>query len=396
MNKARNRIKIFVIGAAILMTLVALVQAYDVIPPYSVSKVESLPYGYSVCGDDNATGGEGNGTGGSGNETGGSGNETGGNGNWTGEGNNETGGNGNWTGGNENETGGDDNETGGEGNETGGNNESGGLEPGEIYGTVFFVSNNSQIPLENANVAILYNENFSDVWTATFTDQNGCYTFDSLMPGLYQIRTSKQGYFTSINTVDLHSNESIEINFVLEQESGQGHPPENITILNAIKDGRVGGEINVWQDNITYNHEILIYNGISITKLDVKKGLISFTVSGNESSNGKTIVINVDSTVFKSNNNIAVEYDGETIEMADDINDVLDPNDDGSHPEYLIVLGSNGAQLLVSIPHFSEHSITFFNLTPEQAAQYLVYAAVAAVGLIAIAAVVMFRKGKED
>jgi hypothetical protein len=82
--------------------------------------------------------------------------------------------------------------------------------------------------------------------------------------------------------------------------------------------------------------------------------------------------------------------------MADDINDVLDPNNDGSHPEYLIVLGSNGTQLLVSIPHFSEHSITFFNLTPEQAAQYLLYAAVAAVGLIIIAAVVMFRKGKED
>jgi len=395
MKKARNGTKIFVIGAAVLTILVALVQAYEVIPPYSVSKVESLPYGFSVCGDDNSTGGNGNGTGGSGNETGGSDNETGGNGNWTGGGNNETGGNGNWTGGNENETGGSgnesggyDNETGGEGNETGGNNESGGLEPGEIHGIVFTVSNNSQIPLEDANVAILYNENFSDVWTATFTDQNGCYTFDSLMPGLYQIRASKQGYFASINTVDLHSNESIELNFVLEQESGQGYPHENITILNAIKDGRVGGEINVWQGNITYNHEILIYNGISITKLDVEKGAISFTVSGNESRTGKTVVLNVDSAVFNSSKDIAIEYDGEIIKMADNINDVLNPNDDGSNPEYLLTMGANGTQILVSIPHFSEHDIKVYSL-PEKIVETLggVAAVLTYISICAIVAV---------
>jgi len=43
--------------------------------------------------------------------------------------------------------------------------------------------------------------------------------------------------------------------------------------------------------------------------------------------------------------------------MADDLPDVLDPNNDGLHAEYLITEGKNGLQIAVSIPHFSEHEI---------------------------------------
>lgn len=389
MKKTQNGTKIIVVGMIILALSAVIIQAHETIPSYSISRLEPLLYGYSACGDNSTDGND---------SGGGSGNWTGGDGNWTGGGDNESGGgNGNWTGGNENETGGNTNETGGSGNETGGNNESGGSEPGKVYGTVYSVSNDSQIPLENAEVAIMYNENFTDILAATYTDQNGFYSFYSLAPGLYQIRVTKDGYYASINTLDLYSNESIEKNFVLEIESDWGYPPDNGTIRDAIKDGRVGGEINVWpEDNSTYSREVLIYNNINITKLDIEKGAISFNISGNESDGGRTIVLNVNSTVFKPNDPIAVEYDGEAIKMADDINDVLNPNDDGSHAEYLISIGSNGTQILVSIPHFSEHSIKLFSLTPQQASQYLVYAAIAAVVLIIIASVVMFRKGREE
>ena len=43
--------------------------------------------------------------------------------------------------------------------------------------------------------------------------------------------------------------------------------------------------------------------------------------------------------------------------MADDVVDVLDPTNDAS-AEYLVTVGANGVQLLISIPHFSQHSIT--------------------------------------
>lgn len=139
---------------------------------------------------------------------------------------------------------------------------------------------------------------------------------------------------------------------------------ENRTLIDtAIEIGHVGGEINVWQkDNKTYEHKISIYDSVNITKLDAKNGEVSFTVSGNESRTGKTVVINVNSSMFNSDKNIAVKYDGENIKMADDINDVLNPNDDGSNPEYFVSVGANGTQISVSIPHFSEHEITIYSL----------------------------------
>lgn len=50
--------------------------------------------------------------------------------------------------------------------------------------------------------------------------------------------------------------------------------------------------------------------------------------------------------------------------MADDLKDVLNPDDDGSHPEYWIIYDANGTHILVSIPHFSEHEITVYSLAP--------------------------------
>jgi len=48
--------------------------------------------------------------------------------------------------------------------------------------------------------------------------------------------------------------------------------------------------------------------------------------------------------------------------MADDVADVLDPNDDGLHAEYILTVGTNGTQLIISIPHFSIHEISILSL----------------------------------
>jgi len=202
--------------------------------------------------------------------------------------------------------------------------------------------------------------------------------------------------------VDVNANEKIRLDFILDEDvlSVEDKPIgkyNDTALFEAIKQGHVGGEITIWQEeNKAFLHEIMIYNGVMIDQLSAEQGRVSFIVSGDENITGKTIAINVDSSVFDVTSGIFVEYDGESIKMADDINDVLNPNNDGSHPEYLITIGANGTQLLVSIPHFSEHSITFFSLTPEEVVQYLEIAVIAAIGIVAIAALVMFRKGKED
>lgn len=54
---------------------------------------------------------------------------------------------------------------------------------------------------------------------------------------------------------------------------------------------------------------------------------------------------------------LTVRYDNETIEAADDLDDVLDWSDDGGEPEYLLLVGGEEVEVLVSVPHFSPHTI---------------------------------------
>jgi len=261
---------------------------------------------------------------------------------------------------------------------------------GWIYGTMLAKTpDEGTFPLEGVLIEVW---NLSGEFVnSSYTDSNGYYEIHDLELGTYNVTT------TYTNGVTLKRRTIIK--------GARGHKCEymretlpNLELINeAIEKGDVGAKISIRKDQVNiFEHNISIYNGVEIKNLDIKKGSISFTVSGNETGGGKTIVIDIVGSVFDPSSEILVKYDGESIDMADDITDILDPNDDGSHPEYLIVIGSDGAQLLVSIPHFSEHSITFFNLEPEQVAQYIQYAIIAAVGIIAIAAVIMFRKGKED
>jgi len=240
-----------------------------------------------------------------------------------------------------------------------------------IYGTVFVKSGNSTIPLANATVSYRSIENETNgsyqFWWVKLTDEEGNYLIE-LSPDVYELRAGRMRPSSPIEIVEVNANEKIRLDFILDEDalSVDDKPIGNYNdtvLFEAIQQGHVGGEITIWQgENKSFQHEIMIYNGVKIPQLDVEAGKVSFIVSGDENSTGKTIAINVDSSVFDVTSEIVVEYDGELIEMADDINDVLNPNDDGSHPEYLITIGANGTQLLVSIPHFSEHSIAFLFL----------------------------------
>jgi hypothetical protein len=107
---------------------------------------------------------------------------------------------------------------------------------------------------------------------------------------------------------------------------------------------------------------------LTITAKKVEVGnKIEMEVSST-SERGKTVVINVDNLVFPDldeavkRGRAAVLFDNQAIKQAEDYADILDAtNDDGA--EYLILLGAKGAQVLVSIPHFSDHTITVASTT---------------------------------
>lgn len=212
-----------------------------------------------------------------------------------------------------------------------------------------------------------------ETWKIEITDENGEYWFEGLSPGTYELRVSKKGYETETKTITLGKT-NVEANFYLE--SAQIPIPGvgvlvliNNTIASfreiggsvqyidqAILSGNVGGELVIDGE---LNSDIIEYNDLmTIKPLTIVNGELSLIVSGDHGIAGKTIVISAAEGIFDENGELLIEYDGEKIQLADDLEDVLNPNDDGSHPEYLILKGAKGMQIMISIPHFSDHFIS--------------------------------------
>jgi len=164
-------------------------------------------------------------------------------------------------------------------------------------------------------------------------------------------------------------------------------------IDKAILEGKVGAEVSIRNESGVYEDDSMIYDSSVSIDVNASPSEILLVVDG-KNTQGKTIVINTDKSIFKNLDKINITYDNKPIDMADDIFDVLDPTDDGSNVEYGLFLGKNGAQILVSIPHFSKHVIRIlsFSIEPEILMQYVAIAIFCGVIVIIMASFGMFRK----
>jgi hypothetical protein len=97
---------------------------------------------------------------------------------------------------------------------------------------------------------------------------------------------------------------------------------------------------------------------------------------------GKTILLHVDNRILPVSEpwEIDVFCNGWKIRPAVDYGDVLDPTNENV-PEYLVLFGARGIQVLVSIPSFSDYTITIVQVQPEIPAR-------APVGITTIAGIV--------
>jgi hypothetical protein len=118
------------------------------------------------------------------------------------------------------------------------------------------------------------------------------------------------------------------------------------------------------------------------------------TVSvSSEISTGTTIVINIDNTVvpISSLGDLKVLVDNREIRPADDYADILDTTNE-NEPEYLILFGAEGIQVLVSIPHFSTHTITVGNaaaMAPPQPPEEVIISPAGGISLPVVLAIVV-------
>ncbi|EMR74373.1 hypothetical protein MBGDN05_00159 [Thermoplasmatales archaeon SCGC AB-539-N05] len=169
---------------------------------------------------------------------------------------------------------------------------------------------------------------------------------------------------------------------------------ERWLIDSAIQEGLIGAEITVHLgENGIYENQVMTYSNVDVDA-NVTQGEILLLVSGDENTLGKTIVINADNKTFYLFSELNMTYDGESIPLADDIFDVLNPNDDGVKPEWYLGRGATGTQILISIPHFSTHTIKIFGaeLTPEIFIQYVMLALFLGIFIVIIATLGMFRR----
>lgn len=264
---------------------------------------------------------------------------------------------------------------------------------------------------------ILQDENYALTSKCAFTDENGEYSI-SVPVGVYSVNTDKKGYETSIiDEVNVTAEVSTQLDIAIyegEQDDSKFFPlgieEYRQQIEENVKASIIGCEFTL--ENISkevdYKKIIVLYDDLSIDPINITKGNVSFLIDGEEIIGGRTIVLHMEKGILDFNENLTINYDETPIRMADNLEDIFNPDDDGSHPEYYLVNAKNGLQMMISVPHFSEHTISIYSLTEEEIVEEIVeefveeikrypeFAAFAALAVIIVATIVMIRKGKEE
>jgi len=148
----------------------------------------------------------------------------------------------------------------------------------------------------------------------------------------------------------------------------------------AIKRGDIGGVVSVREGKMI---SIETASGVEI-KGEIQDRKIILIVDSNMPK-GKTIMVDLDSRslLITKIEEVIVVFDGEKIEMSSSLADVLNPNDDDK-PEYFILWGSKGTQVLISIPSFSAHTIEIIYIPSTQKVVEPTTLVIVAVALLAL------------
>jgi hypothetical protein len=136
---------------------------------------------------------------------------------------------------------------------------------------------------------------------------------------------------------------------------------ERSHIENAKTNQTIAAEIEI--DNGNVDHKSIDSN-IVVQTANSSANSVNITVSATNQTGPKVILVNLNSTTIdvSSMKYLHVLYDGKVITPADNVDQVLHSSS-SDDPHYAILITQNGAQVLISIPHFSTHTITLDSLS---------------------------------
>ena len=163
---------------------------------------------------------------------------------------------------------------------------------------------------------------------------------------------------------------------------------EEEKLEESIRNRTMGGEITIMDYSVNDTDYISYFGNVSVVPAEISKEGIVLRVTGDHTSGGKILKINLGKKVCKAG--FRIKFDGIPVVKADSFDDIMNPDDDGIMPEYYNISTDEGEILLITIPHFSEHQISIEFITEN------VWATVAAIAMgiifILLAAAYMFRK----
>lgn len=109
---------------------------------------------------------------------------------------------------------------------------------------------------------------------------------------------------------------------------------------------------------------------------------------------GKTIIVSLDPATVSgmASGNAEILFDGHVATQASSYSDILNANDDAGAAEYFVLAGEAGTQVLVSIPHFSVHTVTLKERDAQSTPLYMVATLVLGVIVLAETAFIVARR----
>lgn len=129
--------------------------------------------------------------------------------------------------------------------------------------------------------------------------------------------------------------------------------------VNNIDDAKtnetIAAEINIGNQNVetqSIDHNIQV-------NIQNSSDTVNITISATNQTGPKVILVNLNSTTIDVANikYLHIMYDGHRITPAANVVEILHTTS-SDEPHYAILITQSGAQILISVPHFSTHTIT--------------------------------------
>ena len=264
-----------------------------------------------------------------------------------------------------------------------------------MYGIVY---NESAGTLEGVRLLFLTDEG-DDIITGqgTYTNEDGIYSI-TLEPGTYTVELAKEGYIAQEHTVALNTT-PLNQDFILEAIPKIDEPPEpeitdvvSYAINYLADDGVLGAQIET-----TPNLGVFVYNpDLTVEIIDPIMGekvdSLSLYVSG---SNLLEATFVAEVNALRDPKNIIVTIDGEEIPQVSFIEFFSEQDSIVAQYAPFIDPISNSSFVFIRTP-LSEHTIKISSILPADIVHYSMLSIAAALVIIAVAGIMMFRKGKTE